>query len=164
MSERARLRATRTNREVEQRGRDGFSSAGLWRRTGWLPIEYVRSPDDLRPLVEWLRFDLRARYPRIWRRLLAECETGLRWYSGTPRGDNYRTIINHGGENIVENPGLSERTIGDLVDPWRSGSAMFVVNVVSREMGFDAAAWDLDRLLSMYAGIERDAARRNVES
>lgn len=37
---------------------------------------------------------------------------------------------------------------------------MHVVNAVSREMGADAAGWRVDRLLSMYAGLEREAARR----
>lgn len=90
-----------------------------------------------------------------------ECKAGLRRHAGQQWGDQFRTILNHGTEENVENPGVYERTIGDLLDPYRTGSAMHVVNAVSREMGVDAASWRVDRLLSMVAGLEREAARRS---
>ena len=66
-------------------------------------------------------------------------------------------------ESAGWSPGVAERTVGDLVDPYRPGSALEVVNVVSRVLGMDAAAWSWDRLVHLAAGVEREGRGRSSQ-
>lgn len=85
---------------------------------------------------------------------------GLRRYSGTELGDQYRRVLAFGADENPGDPRTYERTLGDLLDPLRPGRVVDIVNAVTRETGVDAEGWRIDRLLSMVAGLEADAAAR----
>lgn len=69
-------------------------------------------------------------------------------------------MLAFGTDVDVGQVGVWERGVGSLLDPTRPGSVMEVVNAVSREVGGDAGGWRVDRLLSMVAGLEREARER----
>lgn len=79
---------------------------------------------------------------------------GVRWYAGSEYGDRYSWVGGHLGVGEFGTPRVWERSIGDLVDPGRSGSWMEVVNAVSRGMGMDVSDWGVDRILSMVRGLD----------
>ena len=93
--------------------------------------------------------------------IVAECEAGRRRYAGTDVGDRYGTVLNWGTDRQRGEVSLRERTVGDLVDPYRPGSALEVVNLVTRRVGLDAAGWNVDRLVSMADGVMREARGRS---
>ena len=93
--------------------------------------------------------------------IVRECEAGRRRYAGTDVGDRYGTVLNWGTDRQRGEVSLRERTVGDLVDPYRPGSALEVVNLVTRRVGLDAAEWSADRLLSMADGVMREARARS---
>ena len=76
-------------------------------------------------------------------------------------GDRYGTVLNWGTDRQRGEVSLRERTVGDLIDPYRPGSALEVVNLVTRRVGLDAAGWSADRLLSMADGVMREARARS---
>lgn len=57
----------------------------------------------------------------------------------------------------VSDPRPDERTIGDLVAPERPVRAVDAVNVASMHLGTDAAEWDVVRILSFLAHVDRDS-------
>jgi len=90
----------------------------------------------------------------------AEARTGRRWFDGSERGTEYQRRLVWGADESGDGPGLAGRTVGDLVDPTRAGSATAVVNLVTRAVGTDAAAWDVGRLLSMAGQVEAEHQER----
>ena len=102
---------------------------------------------------------VRRQCPTAWDTLLGEVRAGHRRFVDTDHGDNYQTILAHLGEGEYEDPAIYERTLTDLITPTRPGTTTQVVNAVSSEISADAAAWRLQRLLSMVATIEQREPR-----
>lgn len=78
----------------------------------------------------------------------------MRWYAHTPRGENYQTIVAHGGEGDHAMPGLADRLIGDLLSPVRSGSVIEGVTAIRRD-GMDPMDWSVAEVLAMVRSIEQ---------
>lgn len=91
--------------------------------------------------------------------MIAEAEAGVRRYGETDVGGRYGKVFIATDRGIPAY-GIHERALGDLLDPYRPGSATGVVNAVSRSVGFDAAGWTVGRLLSMAGRVEREARER----
>jgi len=98
--------------------------------------------------------------PTAWRLLLGEVRAGQRRHTGTDLGDHYGSLLAHLGEGDYTPPKLYERTLGDILHPARPGRAVDVVNAASREVGTDVAGWRFERVLSMHAAIDAEAAQR----
>lgn len=81
---------------------------------------------------------------------------GLRRYAGTDYGDSYGRVLSWAGAPETADPSVSERTVGDYLDPQRPGSATTLVNTVSRVCGVDAAGWTWPRIVNMAAGVEQE--------
>jgi len=102
----------------------------------------------------------RRAIPTAWRLLLGEVRAGHRQHVGTDRGDQFQKIMAHGGEGDYSDPSVYQRTLGDLIDPTRSGGFMQIVNAVTREVGSDVSEWPLNRLLNMVGGMEQTQSPR----
>lgn len=77
----------------------------------------------------------------------------------TPRGGHYQDLVAVRGEGPNHMPGPHERRLGDLLDPRLPGRMVDLVNGVTRQVGMDAAAWRLDRLLHMAAALAQEPDR-----
>jgi hypothetical protein len=75
-------------------------------------------------------------------------------------GDKYARLIAKTGSPDHADPTSTQRTLGDLIDPTRSGGIMPMVNSVSREVGRDVADWSIRRIWSLYAQMEAEARER----
>ena len=63
---------------------------------------------------------------------------------------------------MATDPGPGERSVGDVIDPFRPGQATDTVNAVSRGMGMDVAGWSWDRIVSMAATLQHEARQRDA--
>lgn len=75
-------------------------------------------------------------------------------------GERYARALAHFGEGDYSDPGMHERTLGDLLHPARPGRVVDVVNRVSMEVGGDVAEWRLVRVVSLFASLQREARER----
>lgn len=73
-------------------------------------------------------------------------------------GEQYLQVLAFAGDSVPSEYGVTDRTLGDTVDPYRPGSAMEVVNAVTRAVGSDAAGWSWVRLVAFVSGLEREYA------
>jgi hypothetical protein len=87
-------------------------------------------------------------------------EAGQRRYAGTDPGSAYGAILAYGTEQASDPPAPHERAITDLIAPERPGSAIDMVNAVTRETGQDAMGWRVDRLLRMLGGLQQEQRQR----
>lgn len=55
--------------------------------------------------------------------------------------------------------GPARRTIGDVLDPYRPGSATATVNSTTLALGLDTAEWSWVRIVTLAAGLEGQAAQ-----
>lgn len=102
--------------------------------------------------------------PTVLRLLEAEARAGLRWYAGSDVGDQYAKLLSHAVGPDAAAVSLSDRTLGDLVDPTRPGRMLSLVNAVSADIGTDAAGWTVDRLLAYAATLEQRDRERSREA
>jgi hypothetical protein len=86
-----------------------------------------------------------------------ECRAGYRRWHTAPVGEHYLSILSHAGESVPDECGVGDQTLGDIVDPLRSGSGMEVVNTVTAMTGIDAADWGWPRVVAFVAGLEGGA-------
>jgi hypothetical protein len=97
----------------------------------------------------------------VWGDVNSIARAGIRWYGGSDLGDEYSTVVAYSGEGRYEPPDTQERLLGDFLHPARVGSVMEMVNGVTREVGVDAEGWRLERVVSMFVGLEREARERD---
>jgi len=102
--------------------------------------------------------------PTVIDLLEREARAGLRWYAGSEIGDRYAKLLSHAVGPDAAAVSLSDRTLGDLVDPTRPTRMLHLVNAVSADIGTDAAGWTVDRLLAYAAELEqRERARSDTD-
>lgn len=80
----------------------------------------------------------------------------MRRYPNTEPGENFGRVLAHIGDgDDYADPTVMERTLGDYLDPTRTGCLTDIVNRVSQVVGADVQEWRVDRLLRMVAGVEQ---------
>jgi len=65
-------------------------------------------------------------------------------------------VLSHIGDQSDTTVALADRTLGDLVMPQRTASAMRVVNESSRGIGSDAADWSVYRCVRFAHGLREE--------
>lgn len=59
--------------------------------------------------------------------------------------------------SVPEEFGAAQRTVSDVLDPYRPGSATATVNATTLALGLDTAGWSWVRLVTLAAGLEGQA-------
>lgn len=85
-----------------------------------------------------------------------EARAGIRRHSGSDVGTEYQRWVAHYGEGEARDPDVSERTLGDFLDPYRSASVVECVNLAAREVGPCVESWPVGRVVGLVGGVVRE--------
>ena len=81
-------------------------------------------------------------------------------YAGTDTAARYMNIISHGTDDVADEPSIADRTLSDVLCPYRPGSATELVNAAAREVGVGVEEWHWFRVVSLVARLQRESRQR----